>query len=112
MLDAGAAGFRDAPERDRHHRAGKREIEEERPAPRAMLDKPSAKDRTESGRNRGKSGPRANGPASGLLAAPRVVVERCADDCEAAGNQQRRPDSLNATRHHKLLDARRKTASR
>src|ERR1700730_18731543 len=71
-----------------------------------MLDKPSAKDWTESSRNRGKPGPRANGPASGFL------VKGCADDREAARNQQRRPDTLNTTRHHKLLDARSQTASR
>ncbi len=70
-----------------------------------MFDEPSAKDRAESGGNRGKPGPRANGLAAGFF------VERCADDREAARNQQRRSDTLHTTRDDECFDAGRETAS-
>src|SRR3954468_8624428 len=56
-----------------------------------MFDEPAAQNGTKRGGHGGKARPRADGMAASLL------VKRGADDCEAAGYEECRPQSLNAS---------------
>src|SRR5436309_13263857 len=71
-----------------------------------MLDEPAADHWPNSGRNRTKTRPGADG------ASPFVFRKRTADDCETAGNEQRCTQPLCCTRGNQLLYVGSKVAPR
>ena len=70
-----------------------------------MLNEPAAEEGPQRRHDRGSAGPGANG----LTAA--VFVEGGTDNREAAGNEERRADSLNAAREDQMMDGRGNTAT-
>ena len=76
------------------------EIDEEDPAPAAMLHEPAAKDGADGGGDGGEAGPGADG------AAAIFIGKGDAEQGEAAGDQERASDSLQAAGEDELADSR------
>ena len=90
--------LRDAPDRDREDDEGKREIDEEDPAPRQVLNEPSSKHGTERSRNRGEPGPRPDGSTALCL------WKRRADERQAARHEQRGAHTLQSASRDELTN--------
>ena len=75
-------------------------------APAGVLDQPAAGDRSNGGGDRAETGPRANRPAA------IGVVERGADDREAAWHEEGGADALHRTRRDQRARGSRETAAR
>ncbi len=90
------ARTRHPPEEQAEHGHGDREVQEERPAPREVLDQPAAEDGPEGGGDRAGGRPRPDGEPSLLFG------ERRAQDGEAARHEERRTHALHRARDHEL----------
>ena len=97
--------FRDVAKREIDDCDRQRNIDEERRAPRKLIDQKTAENWTECRHQRRCAGPRANRLAAVLH------VERCADDREASRHQQRRADALQRARGDQLSNGRGESAS-
>src|SRR5689334_16347945 len=106
MPRSGVAAFGNAPKRNGDYRRRKWEIDEKDPAPRSMLNEPTAQHRTDRGGDGSETRPRADRLAAAFL------VEGRADDCEAAGHKQRCSYTLNAPREYQLLNVRGNSTTR
>src|SRR5437016_12120938 len=100
MPHSGVSAYGNAPQRKGDYRCRKREIDEKDPAPGSVLNEPAAQHRTNRGGDRRETRPCADRLAAALL------VEGRADDCKAAGHEQRSSHTLNAPRAYQLLNVR------
>ena len=98
--------LRDAPDRDREDDEGKREIDEEDPAPRQVLNEPSPKHRTECGGHRGEPGPRPYRSTSLCLR------KRRTDERQTARHEQRGAHALHGASRDELTNRVGKAAPR
>src|SRR5437773_12521033 len=101
-----AGTFRDAPIANDDDDDGEWKIDEKDRAPGELLDQPAAEDWSNSGSNRTKARPGADRASAIFLA------KRTADDGEAAGDKQRRPESLGSGGDYQRADSGSQTAPR
>ena len=90
--------LRDFPQSKPQHRHPQRNIDEEYPSPRTMLDEPSTQYGADRSGDRGEAGPRPDRPPALLLG------KISADESQAAGYKQRATDSLETPGNNKLPD--------
>ena len=104
-LVAGPA-FRDFPQSQQQDRQPQRNIDEEHPSPRTVLDEPSAQHGTDRRGDRREARPRPDRAAALLLG------KISADQSQAAGDKQRPADSLEAPGNNQLPDVGRAVRTR
>src|SRR5580692_8378118 len=102
---SGTAALGNMAKRNGDHGRRNREIDEEHPAPRSMLDQPSPEHRPNSGSDCGEAGPGADCLSAAFL------VERCADNRKAARNEQCSSHALNASGDDQLMNVQRNSAT-
>ena len=103
-LRLGVAAFRYVAQRQHQGCNGERNIDEERGAPRPVIDQPTAEHRTERHGDGRCGGPRSDGLAALAL------LERCADDRQTPRHQQRAANALDRTGHDQLANTPGKSA--
>src|SRR5579884_2232035 len=88
--------------RDRQDGDGQRQVDEERPPPREMLDEPPTEHRAKCRGDRGEAGPGADRPAAIL-----AVGKRGGDQGKAARNEERSTNAFRPSSDNELPDGRR-----
>ena len=96
----------DAPDRDCEDDEGEREIDEEDPAPRQVLNEPSPEHGTERSRNRGEPGP------CPYCSTALCLRKRRTDERQAARNEQRGAHTLQGASRNELTNSSGKAAPR
>src|ERR1700727_45093 len=91
MTASRVAALGNMPKRDGDYSRGQREIDEKYPAPGSMLDQPATENRPHRSSDRRKAGPGADRLTAAFL------IERCADNGQAAGYQQGSSHTLNTS---------------
>src|ERR1700729_1685050 len=105
MPGSGVTAFGNVPKRNCDHGGRKRNVYEEYPAPGGMLNQPAAENRAHC-----CCDCRETRPDTDRLAAD-FLVERCADNRQAAGHEKGSSYTLDTSRDHELLNIRSKTAA-
>src|SRR5580658_7951780 len=106
MPSSSITAFGDVPQRNCDHGGRNRNVYKECPTPGGMLNQPAAENRSHCCCDRRETGPDADRLAAGFL------VERCANNRQASGNEEGSSYTLDTSCDHELLNVRGKTAGR